>query len=160
MAEVYLLLGSNEGKPLQNLEKALLLLAARCGPIIKQSSVYQTEAWGIKDQPAFLNQAILIRTALTPLDLLSALKHIETETGRIETTKWGPRVIDIDILFYDNEVIDLPQLKIPHPYIQQRRFTLVPMQQIAPDFLHPVLHKTMAELLKDCEDTSEVKVKQ
>jgi 2-amino-4-hydroxy-6-hydroxymethyldihydropteridine diphosphokinase len=160
MAEVYLLLGSNEGKPLQNLEKARLLIAGRCGPVIRQSSVYETEAWGLKEQPAFLNQAILITTGLSPADLLATLKNIETETGRVETVKWGPRVIDIDILFYRKDIIDLPQLKIPHPQIQNRRFTLVPMNEIAADFVHPVLGKTITELLRDCEDNSEVRVKE
>jgi len=159
MKEVYLLLGSNEGKPEENLLRAKLLIAGRCGPIVLQSSLYETEAWGFKEQPFFLNQAILIKTGLIPSDLLEALKNIEKETGRVETIYWGPRVIDIDILFYSHEIVDLPQLKIPHPYIRERRFTLVPMNEIAPDLMHPVLEKTMSELLRECKDNSEVKLK-
>ena len=159
MIEVYLLLGSNQGKPAEHLLTARNRIEQRCGSIIKRSSVYETEAWGIKEQNKFLNQAILIQTALPPLALLNKLKEIEKETGRVETIKWGPRVIDIDILFFGKEVIDLPDLKVPHPYMQDRRFTLAPMQEIAPAFIPPLLGKTMAELLKLCKDRSDVKKK-
>ena len=159
MIEVYLLLGSNEGKSEENLATARLLIAERAGAIVKPSSVYETEAWGLKEQQNFLNQAIQIQTDLRPSELLIALKNIEKEMGRKETTKWGPRVIDIDILFYANQTVDLPDLKIPHPYIQERRFTLVPMAEIAPHFVHPVIKKTMVELLSGCEDNSDVKLK-
>ena len=158
MTNVYLLLGSNEGEPMDNLTTSRLLIEIRCGSIIRQSSVYETEAWGIKHQKSFLNQAILVNTDLTPAALLETVKQIENELGRIETVRWGPRIIDIDILFYGNETIDEPDLNIPHPFIQDRRFTLVPMQEIAPDFMHPILEKTMAELLAICKDTSEVKL--
>ena len=104
-----------------------------------------------------MNQAILIETNLSPSILLITLKDIEKELGRVETSKWGPRIIDIDILFYGNQTVDLPDLKIPHPYMQERRFTLVPMVEIAPGFLHPVLGKTMEGLLRDCGDNSEVR---
>ena len=157
MTDVYLLLGSNEGKPEENLHKAKLLVGQKAGEIVKQSSLYQTEAWGVKEQQAFLNQAILIETNLSPSILLITLKDIEKELGRVETSKWGPRIIDIDILFYGNQTVDLPDLKIPHPYMQERRFTLVPMVEIAPGFLHPVLGKTMEGLLRDCGDNSEVR---
>ena len=159
MKDVYLLLGSNEGKPEDNLRVARMLIEERCGTTVKSSSLYETEAWGLKEQNNFLNQAILIKTGLNPSALLTELKAIEKELGRIETTKWGPRVIDIDILFYGNEITNLPDLKIPHPYIQDRRFTLAPMGEIAPEFVHPVIKKTMVELLKLCDDNSEVKVK-
>ena len=159
MNEVYLLLGSNEGTPEHNLLVAWQQIATRCGKIIHHSSIYETEAWGLKEQNNFLNQALLITTSLKPSELLIVLKQIEKETGRVESTKWGPRVIDIDILFYNTEIIDLPELKIPHPYIQERRFTLAPMHEIAPDFVHPVLGKTMTELLAICRDNSEVKPK-
>jgi len=157
MNEVYLLLGSNEGKPEENLLRAKAQIAERCGAIAVESSLYETEAWGIKEQPSFLNQAILIKTNLNPTDLLLSLKLIEKQLGRVETTKWGPRVIDIDILFYGQEIVNLPDLKIPHPYIQERRFALVPLAEIAPQFIHPILRKTMSELLRDCPDNSEVK---
>jgi 2-amino-4-hydroxy-6-hydroxymethyldihydropteridine diphosphokinase len=159
MIEVYLLLGSNEGKPEKNLAAARKLIAERCGEIIVASSLYETEAWGIKEQNNFLNQAILLKTTLSPTKLLSALKNIEKEIGRVETIHWGPRVIDIDILFYGVQVINLPELKIPHPYIQDRRFTLAPVSQIAPNFVHPVIGKTIEELLMVCKDNSEVRIK-
>ncbi len=160
MTEVYLLLGSNEGMPAENLATARLLVEERAGAIVKLSSIYETEAWGVKEQQNFLNQAIQIQTNLSPSKLLTALKNIEKEMGRKETTKWGPRVIDVDILFYANQSIDLPDLKIPHPYIQERRFTLVPMAEIAQDFIHPTIKKTMIELLRSCADNSEVKLKE
>lgn len=158
MTEVYLLLGSNEGIPEANLQTARLNIEGHCGTIAKCSSIYQTEAWGIKEQNSFLNQALLINTALSPSQLLVVLKDIEKDMGRIETIKWGPRVIDIDILFYGSEVINLPQLIIPHPQIQNRLFTLIPMNEIAPDFIHPALYKTIAELLLNCKDESVVKI--
>ncbi len=157
MNEVYLLLGSNDGIRNKNMEDARILITATCGPVIKASSIYQTEAWGVKGQPAFLNQAILIKTALLPQQLLSTLKQIEKQVGRVETFKWGPRVIDIDILFYGTEIIDLPELKIPHPGIQQRRFTLIPLNEIAPHLQHPVLNQTISVLLTQCPDNCSVK---
>ena len=158
MTNVYLLLGSNEGQPMENLTTSRLLIEIRCGSIIRQSSIYETEAWGIKHQKSFLNQAILVSTDLSPAALLETIKQIENDLGRIETVRWGPRIIDIDILFYGNETIDEPDLNIPHPFIQDRRFTLVPMAEIAPDLMHPILEKTMVELLTICKDTSEVKL--
>jgi 2-amino-4-hydroxy-6-hydroxymethyldihydropteridine diphosphokinase len=156
MNDVYLLLGSNQGTREENMLKAKALIARQAGEIVQQSSLYETEAWGVKDQQSFLNQAMLIKTTLAPTDLLRILKQIEKETGRVETTKWGPRIIDIDILFYGHETVDIPELKIPHPYIQERRFTLVPMAEIAPGFVHPVLGNTMEELLEICVDESTV----
>lgn len=159
MTEVYLLLGSNKGKQEENLRASCGFIAESCGAVLQNSSLYETEAWGIKQQNSFLNQVIRINTVLGPTELLSVLKSIEKAVGRVETTKWGPRIIDIDILFYGNQVIDLPELKIPHPYIQDRRFTLVPMSEIAPHLIHPVLGKTISELLNVCSDNSEVRIK-
>ncbi len=157
MVDVYLLLGSNETDRLANLEKARVLIEERCGKIIRQSALYETEAWGLKEQHPFLNQALLINTLTTPLNLLAELKSIEKEIGRVETVKWGPRVIDIDILFYNGQVLDLAELKVPHPFLHQRKFTLAPLCQIAPEHLHPVFNKTVRQLLAACTDESEVK---
>jgi 2-amino-4-hydroxy-6-hydroxymethyldihydropteridine diphosphokinase len=157
MKQVYLLLGSNEGNRGENIAAAKRLIDARCGQVLMRSLFYETEAWGMKEQSPFLNQALMIVTALEPLSLLSTLKEIEKEVGRIETTKWGPRIIDIDILFYGEEIHRHAELIIPHPYLHERRFTLVPLNEIAPDFIHPVFKKTVNELLKDCPDQGEVK---
>ncbi len=156
MKEVYLLLGSNEGNRIENFNKASELIELRYGKIICSSSIYETEAWGLKEQNAFLNQAVMIQTSLPALLLLTKLKAIESETGRTETVKWGPRVIDIDILFYGNDIVKLPELTIPHPYLHLRRFTLTPLNEIAKEFVHPVLQKTVTTLLKECKDSSEV----
>ncbi|MDB5284133.1 MAG: folK [Bacteroidota bacterium] len=156
MTKVYLLLGSNEGNREQNMLKAIQLIELRCGALIKRSGLYETEAWGLKEQGKFLNQAILIDTNIPATTLLGELKTIEKETGRVETVKWGPRVIDIDILFYGNEIIDTTELKVPHPYIQERRFTLVPLNEIAAELVHPVFNKPIVRLLEECKDNSSV----
>lgn len=157
METAYLLLGTNEGVREKNLQKAKELIEKVCGKIIRSSSVYETEAWGLKEQNSFLNEAVSISTLLDALSLLAALKNIEGQTGRTETVKWGPRVIDIDILFYGNETVNETDLKIPHPFIAERKFTLVPLNEIARDFVHPVLKKAINELLKECKDESEVR---
>lgn len=157
MENVYLLLGSNENNRTENLEKARSFIALRCGEIKAQSALYETAAWGLKEQNPFINQAILITTFCTATELLILLKDIEKEVGRVETVKWGPRVIDIDILFYGNEIVNTDQLIVPHPYLHERRFTLAPLNEIAPQLEHPVLHKTIGQLLKECGDEGEVK---
>lgn len=157
METAYLLLGTNEGAREKNLQKAKELIEKTCGKIIHSSSIYETEAWGLKEQNSFLNEAVSISTSHEPDSLLRVLKDIEVQTGRTETVKWGPRVIDIDILFYGNEFVNEVDLKIPHPFIAERRFTLVPLNEIASEFVHPVLKKTMNELLKECKDEGEVK---
>ncbi len=153
MKDVYLLLGSNEGRRQLNIAEACTLIALKCGTITKYSSLYETAAWGLTNQQSFINQCIIINTNLRPENLLSALKEIEKQVGRIETIKWGPRIIDIDILFYSTEIINTPSLKIPHPLLHQRRFTLVPLNEIAGSFIHPVLKKSIPQLLEECADT-------
>ncbi|MBS1617294.1 MAG: 2-amino-4-hydroxy-6-hydroxymethyldihydropteridine diphosphokinase [Bacteroidetes bacterium] len=147
---IFLLLGSNVGDRHAHLRAARRLIDLKAGQELFHSEEYETAPWGKTDQAAFLNQALQIETDLSPLDLLHALKGIEKEVGRTETERWGPRVIDIDILFYGSDIVDLPELKVPHPYLPQRRFALEPLSELAPDFVHPALHLTVKELLDHC----------
>ena len=154
---VYLGLGTNLGDRLANLEQSICRIAAQVGPILSQSRVYQTKAWGVVDQPDFLNQVIKVRTQLSPEVTLTTILAIETAMGRIRTRKWYTRLIDIDLLFYNALIIETPTLVVPHPYIQDRNFVLAPLVELAPDFVHPVLQKTMGELWKGCVDDLGVK---
>ena len=157
MNKAYLLIGGNEGNRLSHVQQAVANIAKYCGDLVRESSLYETAAWGKTDQPAFLNQVILIQTKKSPADLMAAILDIEEKMGRKRLEKYGQRKIDIDILFYNQEIIDEPQLRIPHPEIQNRRFVLVPLQEIAPDWMHPVLHQTVSRLLETCPDTLDVK---
>ncbi len=156
MNNTYLLLGSNQGDRLSLLQQAITMLSEKCGAIIQRSSVYETAAWGITAQPAFLNMVVNLQTPLSPTELLKETQTIETTLGRQRDVKWGQRTLDIDILLYNQELIDLPELIIPHPFMQDRRFTLVPLAEIAPNYQHPKLHKTVSQLLSVCPDALHV----
>ena len=143
---VYLLLGSNLGNRKEILDKAINLLSQKVGVVILQSKDYETAPWGITNQPDFLNLAVSIQTRLEPLQILEITQSIENQLGRVRKEKWGARLIDIDILFYGNEIIDEPNLKIPHPLLQERDFALSPLAEIAPNFVHPVLGETVLKL--------------
>ena len=157
MRTAYLLIGGNLGNRKENLAKAVSLINEQCGSLTRSSSIYETEAWGNTDQPSFLNQALEISTSLTARLLMRRVLRIEEEMGRIRKEKLGPRIIDIDILLFENEIHDLRFLKIPHPEMQNRRFVLVPLAEINSALQHPVLKKTIAELLEECPDNLEVK---
>ena len=147
MSTAYLGIGSNLGDRRKNCMDALEVLEQKGIIIIKKSSLYETEPWGVEGQPMFLNMAAEIRTDLNPGELLSLLKEVEKEVGRGETYKWGPRVIDLDILLFDNISIDEYNLKIPHPLMHEREFVLKPLAEIAPDVTHPLLHERVTDLL-------------
>ena len=150
---VYLLLGSNLGNREEILIKSIKLIDEKVGVIISQSKNYETKAWGKTDQPDFLNIAIGITTNMMPLEVLEQTQAIEEQLGRVRIEKWGARLIDIDIIFYGQEIIDIPhRLHIPHPLVQERVFALEPLSEIAPDFVHPVLRKTVLTLLKEIKD--------
>lgn len=157
MNTAYLLTGSNLGNRHEQLAEAMFGISKRCGKIIDFSSIYETAAWGKTDQRDFLNQAIMIYTLLDPFALLKELLSIEKLMGRERDQKYGPRVIDIDILFFNHLVVKEPGLSIPHPRLQDRRFALEPMNEIAPALIHPVLHKTVRQLLEECADPLPVK---
>lgn len=154
---VYLLLGSNMGDRRKHLSDALWAIETRAGVIRARSSIYETAPWGKTHQATFYNQAVRISTFLSPQELLQRLQWIETSMGRERMEKWGERIIDIDILFYGNSVIDLPNLKIPHPELPNRKFALIPMAEIADDLIHPKMFQTIHELLKNCTDPLAVK---
>ncbi len=154
--QVHLLLGSNIGDRRANLARARTLIAQRAGPLTAHSALYETEPWGVREQPLFLNQAIAIETLLPPADLLQTLKAIEEEMGRLKTERWQARLIDIDILLYGNLVCTENGLQIPHPGLPQRNFALIPLMEIAGEEVHPVEGKTIEALYLACRDPLEV----
>jgi 2-amino-4-hydroxy-6-hydroxymethyldihydropteridine diphosphokinase len=153
---IYLLTGSNQGDPPAQLEKAAAVTGQEIGKITRFSSVYRTAPWGNTDQPSFYNQVLEVSTALTPVDLMLQVLLAEKEMGRVREAKWGPRIIDIDILFYEDRVVNEHNVTIPHPLLHERRFTLEPLCEIAPGFVHPVLKQTIRDLLSVCPDHSKV----
>lgn len=155
MSTACLLLGTNMGDRLSQLNSARNGLQA-AGTILKASGLYRTQPWGIGDQPEFYNQAILLKTALSPEDLLDFLKTSEKQLGREPGIPWGPRLIDMDILFMDDLVIRSEQLSVPHPRVSERMFALVPLAEIAPDWIDPVTGLTIAQLKSQCSDTLQV----
>ncbi len=158
MNRAWLLLGGNLGDRIYNLEEAKIIIQKKAGNIIKFSSIYETAAWGNINQPAFLNQVIIVETTLTAEETMNEILSIENKLGRIRTQKNAARTIDIDILFYNDDVIKTKNLSIPHPEIQNRNFVLYPLNEISPELLHPVLKKTIHELLLSCNDTLHVQL--
>jgi 2-amino-4-hydroxy-6-hydroxymethyldihydropteridine diphosphokinase len=152
----FLSLGSNIGDRKRNLARARGLLVKNGVAILKASSVYRTEPIDVRNQPWFDNQALEVRTGRTPHELLALAKSIEAALGRVPTIKKGPRTIDIDILLAEDTVLETPELTIPHPQLAARNFVLIPLQEIAPRAVHPVLLKTVHELLDTCPDKSSV----
>jgi 2-amino-4-hydroxy-6-hydroxymethyldihydropteridine diphosphokinase len=157
MNTIYLLLGSNTGNSKAALAKAIAQIEKKIGDITRQSNLYSTAAWGNTKQPDFLNQVIIVETVLTALQTMQTILNIEKKMGRVRTVKNAPRIIDIDILFFNKEIIDKPELSVPHPQIQNRRFVLVPLNRLSPNLKHPLLKKTVHQLLIHCPDKLNVK---
>jgi len=159
MARVYLGLGSNINDRIVYLKKALEEIEdLKDTKILKSSSIYETEPWGHKEQNSFLNMVVLIETSFSPLNLIIKFKEIEIRCGRIKRDKWFEREIDIDILFFDDIILKSEHLEIPHPQMQNRRFVLVPLNEIEPDFIHPLFNVNIRTLLERGIDKSEVKL--
>ena len=156
MNYVYLLIGGNMGDRMANLHLAKLKLEQQCGPVEAYSSIFETEPWGFKDQPIFLNQALLLNTKLDAEKLLETILKIEISLGRKREIPLGPRIIDIDILYFNHNIIQSKNLTIPHPEIANRKFVLTPLVEIAPNFRHPIFLKTNMQLLEECGDSSVV----
>lgn len=158
MSDVYLILGSNLGDRIKNLRKAADHISENIGKIINESSVYETEPWGFNHRWNFLNQVLKISTSLSPGEILDEIIKIENLSGRKRSNiKYEARVIDIDILFYNNKVIKSDRLIIPHPKIKERMFVLVPMAELQHDFIHPELQLSMLQLKDECKDTKWVR---
>jgi len=159
MIKVFLSLGSNLGNKWENLAKAIKEIEFSIGKVNSISGIYETEAWGFECKSNFLNQVILIETEIDPIHLIHFCLEIERKMGRVrsENGNYESRIIDIDILFYGESIVDDNNLTIPHPHLHKRRFILEPLNEIAPDLIHPVLEKSISELLATCSDTGLVK---
>lgn len=154
---IYLSLGGNLGNTLEIFKNVYPILEKKIGPILHFSSLYQTKAWGNTQQADFLNQVLELSTDLNPQELITQILGIESELGRVRKQTWEARIIDLDILFYGNQIVQESNLQIPHPFLPQRKFVLIPLAEIAPNLIHPILQKSIATLLIDCPDSSEVK---
>jgi len=157
MNNIFLLLGSNLGNRKEFLKQAVEQIEAEIAPLIHASSVYETQSWGKTDEPDYLNQVLELQTMLPARDVLRKILAIENLLGRKREVKWGSRIIDIDILFYGDAIINEPDLKVPHPELHKRRFTLEPLAEIAPAFIHPVLNKNILQLKNELSDSLIVK---
>lgn len=157
MNKMYLLLGSNMGDSRRQLNTAITYIKKEIGNVNRTSSLYVTAAWGNTNQPDFLNQVIIVESALDAAAAIDRILLIEEKMGRVRTVKNAPRIIDIDILFFNDDIIRLPNLTVPHPEIQNRRFVLIPLNELCLQMKHPVLNKTIHQLLVDCKDELDVK---
>lgn len=156
MNSVFLIAGGNIGDRKKNLETAAALIEKQIGNIIQSSKIYETEAWGIRDQNSFYNQVHVVETQLSASTLIKKILGIEEEMGRIRTIKNAARIIDIDILFFNDDIVNEQNLMIPHPEIINRRFVLMPLDEIAPAMIHPVYQKNIHQILLMCKDDLKV----
>jgi 2-amino-4-hydroxy-6-hydroxymethyldihydropteridine diphosphokinase len=158
LAKAILLLGSNLGNRKLLLQTAIQQIELEAGQILSMSSIYETAPWGTESQNGYLNQAVCVQSRLTPFELLATLQKIEIDLGRTRNIRWEDRVIDIDILLFENEIISTPTLTIPHPEMQNRRFALVPVCEIASDWIHPILLTVMNDILAKCKDEGRIEL--
>jgi 2-amino-4-hydroxy-6-hydroxymethyldihydropteridine diphosphokinase len=157
MSHVYLLLGGNTGNRMKNLNNAVEMIGYEIGKIIRTSSVYETEPFGFRDKRQFFNMCVLVETELSPQQILKVIPEIEASLGRKrKTEKYVSRTIDLDILFYDDIILNELSLKIPHPEFHKRNFALIPMAEISPEFIHPIIGKTVGRLLEESTDSHRV----
>jgi 2-amino-4-hydroxy-6-hydroxymethyldihydropteridine diphosphokinase len=157
MNNVFLLLGSNLGNRRHFLQEAIKLIEQQVAPVIKISSIYETQSWGKTDAPDYLNQVVVIETAISAREVLRQILAIELILGRRREEKWGSRTIDIDILFYGTKIINEEGLHVPHPELHKRRFTLEPLAEIAPDLVHPAINKSILLIKNELKDSLIVK---
>ncbi len=156
MNRIFLGLGSNLGDRFKNLDSALKAITLFVGTIEEKSSVYETKAWGKNEQPDFLNMVIEVKSEFSAEEVLNSIQIIETDLGRIRKERWGSRTMDIDLLFYNDEIIHTKRLNVPHILIEKRKFVLLPLVEIAATFTHPMLKKTIEQLLLNCNDDLDV----
>jgi 2-amino-4-hydroxy-6-hydroxymethyldihydropteridine diphosphokinase len=156
MNNAYLLIGGNLGDRLANLKNATKEIELHCGKILSSSAIYETAAWGFTEQPPFFNQALQVETVLSATELMHQLLNIELSLGRERLLPLGPRSIDMDIIYFNSEIIHSEILTVPHPRMEQRNFVLIPLNEIAPNYLHPILHISTTALLNQCKDDSHV----
>ena len=158
MNKVFLQLGSNLGEREQLISSALTNISSQIGTIITQSKIYESTPWRVDGQENYLNQVIEIKTQLPADKILEMVLNIENDLGRVRLEKWGERLIDIDIIFFNNDIIESPALCVPHKHMHERNFVLEPLNEIAPEFVHPKYNKTISELFKQSKDTEKVAV--
>ncbi|MGY6744954.1 MAG: 2-amino-4-hydroxy-6-hydroxymethyldihydropteridine diphosphokinase [Cecembia sp.] len=157
MEKLVLIIGGNLGDRLLLIQRARIMLSEKLGDELLASSIFETEAWGGKSTGNYLNQVLIFESQLEPFQVLSIIQGIEQQLERVREVKWGDRTMDIDILYYGERILDAEKLIIPHPFLEQRRFVLEPLAEVMPEFIHPVLGKTQAELLAKCTDHSKVR---
>lgn len=160
LTDIILLLGSNLGDKRDMLERAVQAIGLQVGQVYRSSGLYETDAWGLEDQPSYYNQVLWVRTSLQPMQVLEATQAIEQQLGRERRIKWGARIIDIDILYHGSQVSEHPRLRLPHPFLHERRFTLVPLAEVAPRWVHPLLGLDSLQLLQQCADPLSVRALQ